>query len=194
MNLETQSTKPLAMDQVSALRILADNNQVFNAMAHVFAMRERTRGQITVSSLFASMEKEGYKYTKEEYAKVLSSLADIKLGRLEKNGAGKSVALKDIRYTLQSIGMASIAKKPDLTKYQPKKTYIKLPAVVPAPVPSAAPTPASPQKNPAEKKGMDKRVTRLEVRIGYKTFIYDNFPADRIQDVISQIDNIHEKT
>lgn len=106
---ETKFTKSI----VKAIADRAKSSDVFNAMCHVFALRERTRQQITVSSLTLKMEKEGFKYTAKDYARELQFLADLGLGKMElKNGVPK--VLSKITVNLQSIGKIAFGQAADL--------------------------------------------------------------------------------
>lgn len=114
-------------DLVAAVRQRAATSPAFNAMCHVFAMRERTRQQITLTSLYLTMEREGFKFKKEQYAKELEFMASLGLGKLETDKSGIT-ALKNIYVTLQSIGMAGISKKDSIEKFNLTPNFVKLPS------------------------------------------------------------------
>ncbi len=112
MKTTTQETK-FTKNIIRAIADRAKTSDVFNAMCHVFALRERTRQQITVSSLTLKMEKEGFKYTAKDYARELQFLADLGLGKMElKNGVPK--VLSKITVNLQSIGKIAFGQAADL--------------------------------------------------------------------------------
>lgn len=96
----------------------AENSKVFNAICHVFALRERTRQQVTIHSLSVTMQKEGFDFSRSDYMKELDFLASLNLGRIEKSRTGVIRALKDITVTLQSIGAVGVGKKAFLDKSQ----------------------------------------------------------------------------
>jgi len=89
---------------INRLKDEAKSNPVWNAVAHVFALRQRARHQVTVAALSQRMRAEGFDWTDEQYADVLKLLSQCGIGRLEIDGKGRPVAIKDIRLTLQSIG------------------------------------------------------------------------------------------
>lgn len=111
------------------LRERAEKSQVFNAMAHVFALRERTRQQITLTNLYQVMLKEGFKYSKSEYGEELQYMASLGIGKLEHDSKGRLRALKGIRVTLQSIGLAAAAKKDSLDRATLIPIFTELPVI-----------------------------------------------------------------
>ncbi len=98
------------------IRARAETSRTFAAMCKVFAERERTRRQITIHSLFITMTKAGYEFTRVEYMTELQFLADLGIGILELSRTGVLRALKSIDVTLQSIGLVGTGKKLVLEK------------------------------------------------------------------------------
>lgn len=125
-------------DIVACLRAEATKSPVFSALAHVFALRERTRSQITLSSLAASMKKEGFQYSRQDLEKALKFMASIGIGAIETDGRGRTRVLKGIKVTLQSVGLAAISKKDSLEKFTLANKFSKLPIVNAATPPSVA--------------------------------------------------------
>lgn len=113
---------------IQALQAQATKSPAFNAMCHVFAMRERTRQQVTIANLVMTMTKEGFKFTKQDYLEELKFLASIGIGNLAWNARNKITMLKNIKVTLQSIGMSGLAKASKLETIQIPPRFIKLPA------------------------------------------------------------------
>lgn len=111
---------------VDSLKDKASKSPAFSAMCTVFAIRERTRQQITMSSLIISMLREGFKYSRSEYEDALRFMSDLGLGTLVKDSKGKVRALKDIKTTLQSIGTAAISEG-KLKNFHPKVNFMKIP-------------------------------------------------------------------
>lgn len=167
---------------VERLRDYASKNPTFNAMAHSFAMRERTRQQITVHSISASMAKEGFNFSKREFQDALAFMASLKLGHLTTDHKGRITALKGIQMTLQSIGLASVSKKDSLARNTTVIPFVKLP--VPIETPKVVITDTLLKKPIKE--------TTLSIKIGYKTFNFDLFPEGRVQDLIDTIDRIYQ--
>lgn len=116
-------------DVVAMLRERANKSVAFNAMVHVFALRERTRQQITLANLFQVMLREGFRHTKLEYAKELEFMAALGIGKLEHDSKGRLRALKGIQVTLQSIGLAAAAKKDSLDRVTLIPTFTSLPII-----------------------------------------------------------------
>jgi len=99
---------------VHKLQERARMNKVFNSMAHVFAIRERTRRQLTVTSLYAQMKREKFIFSKNDYINELQLLATLSVVSLEKSSRGMIKALVDIKITLQSIGQAALGGKKEV--------------------------------------------------------------------------------
>lgn len=111
-----QTKRPMTSEVHTKLMTEAARNPVFMAVAQGFAIRERTRNQITIHSLTQKMTKEGFNYKREDYIKVLYFLHGLGFGSLKLSSRGKLLALKNIETTLQSIGMAAINGKEPLKK------------------------------------------------------------------------------
>lgn len=127
MNTQVEVKSP--KDTVLALRERATKSPVFSALAHTFAMRERTRQQIVLTTLFNTMVKEGFNFKKSEYAKELEFLAFLGIGKIDRDGKERTRALKGIKVTLQSVGMAAISKQDTLAKAHFSATFAKLPVI-----------------------------------------------------------------
>lgn len=115
-------------DLTKAIKVEAAKNPVFSAVCHIFALRERARQEITMSRLMYATAKEGYSFTKQQHADVLKFLASIGIGKLDIDARGNIKALRGIRVTLQSIGMAGVGDKVDLAKFEPS---VKFNSIVP---------------------------------------------------------------
>lgn len=111
---------------VTQIKQRAEQSPVFNAMVHWFAVRERTRQQITLAHLKQKMGKEGYTFAPEAYGEELVFMANLGIGKLEHDAKGRIKALKGIRLTLQSIGAAAIENK-KVVNSKPATQYAKLP-------------------------------------------------------------------
>lgn len=122
-NVQEQS-KDLAV--IQALRSRCESSKTFNSMCHVFALRERTRRQITLGSLQASMMKEGFKFTKQQYAEELKFMANLGIGKLVLNKKGSVVALSNVLVTLQSIGLAAMTGVKELAAFKPAAKFKSL--------------------------------------------------------------------
>lgn len=189
-NADKQTSKPLSPAQViDKLRTRASTDAVFHAVAEVFAMRERTRQQVTLQSLMATMLKEGYKFNKEQYTSVLAFMATLGLGTLERDNKGRIRALKGISITLQSIGLAAVSKKDNLAKNNIGTPFVKLPQ-----------EPKPKKEIPAEKvavvdNNLKKpiRETTLTIKAGYKTFNFELFPESGITALIELVDKVYQE-
>lgn len=131
--MEISTTVQTALVQPSktvlALREEAAKNPVFNAVAHIFAIRRRARQQVTIQRLQVAMTQEGFTFTRNQYENVIKFLASQNLGTLERNHKGRIRALKNIKVTLQSIGLAAIARKNTFDKFSVPNRFIKLPVL-----------------------------------------------------------------
>jgi hypothetical protein len=124
--METQ-TPAQPKDLIESLKARAADSKVFSAMAYAFAMRERTRQQVTVHNLKYSLGKEGYNFERDQFRKEIKFLASLGLGKLELDRKGRPAALKNIRYTLQSIGMAALSRTDKFKTFQPSPSFKPLP-------------------------------------------------------------------
>ncbi len=120
---------------VENLRMEASVDLAFNAVCTVFALRERARQQVTINSLMITMLKEGFKFSRPQYEKVLQFLASQGIGYLDYDMKGRMRALKGIKVTLQSIGMAALSKKDGLDTFTLAPMFSKLPVNPPVAVP-----------------------------------------------------------
>lgn len=113
----------------------AANNPASNAALHVFALRTRTRNRIDLNSLYARMKREGFtNFTRDDYVPLVKTMAKLGLGVIVQNRINRIVGIKDIKYTLQSLGAAAIGKVEQLQNYPVRSRFISL-------VPKAAPAP-----------------------------------------------------
>lgn len=126
----TQTTET-PKDTVSCLRQEAAKSQVLTSICHMFALRERSRNQVTVSSLMAAMTKEGFKHSRYEYVEALKALSRCDVGTLKHSKNNRVQALINIRYTLQSIGKAVVSKQSSVTKQVKANRYTKLSSEAP---------------------------------------------------------------
>lgn len=118
----------MSINKVSAkLKQEATQDIAFSAVCHVFALRKRTRQQVTMHNLKMVMDKEGFKFSKQEYEKTLLKLGDLGLGTIQRDNKGRVKALKGITYTLQSIGRAALAQTNRVDKAHVTPHFNKLP-------------------------------------------------------------------
>lgn len=146
-------TKVLTSKEVVAkLRDEASKNPTFNAVCHIFAMRERSRNRVTLNSLMATMKREGFvKFDKASYEGVLKLLADLNLGKLDYDIRGRLRSVKGIKVTLQSIGMSAVSKQDSLATVSEKDQPLKQPQLpkippFPSPFPNTPPAPKASSK------------------------------------------------
>lgn len=119
------STKQV--DLAAAIRAQAASSAIFKDVCTLFAVRQRSRSQVTVASLKASLMNEGFKVTRTQVINVLTFLAKYNVGRLKYDSKGV-IALTDIKVSLQSIGKAAI-EQGNIEKQKPQVKFVKLPAI-----------------------------------------------------------------
>lgn len=110
---------------IISLRDEAKKNQVFNALCHMFVLRKRTRGRLTVTRLKQAMDAEGFTFTRKDYESTLRFLGSLGLGQLSLSPRGKVKALNNLKFRLQSIGnhalgsakVAKLEKRQEVNKY-----------------------------------------------------------------------------
>lgn len=125
--MQTEISKTAPKSVITKLRDEASKNPIFKAVCQGFAIRDRTRAQVTIASLTQKMMKEGFNYSRKDYVSVLKVLADLGFGRLEMSARGKVKSLKDIKITLQSIGRAAVSDSTVLTRANFSNKFKELP-------------------------------------------------------------------
>lgn len=126
-----------AKDIIETLKQKASQNQATNDVLHAWAARERARQSVTVEALTHRMKREGFKHTREDYAEVLKTMADLGIGQLVKDSKGRISALKDVKTTLQSLGSAVVGTAANLKSFRARNRYRKMPHNQ-APAPAAS--------------------------------------------------------
>ncbi len=119
---------------IETLKTETSKDPVTSAVLHVFAARERARAQVTIPALVARMKEEGFLYAPGEYGKVLKLLASLGVGRLDTDSSGKVRALKDVKVTLQSIGMAALGQATVIEPISTRNKFQRIPVVHAAPI------------------------------------------------------------
>lgn len=113
-------------EAVEVLKKEVESNPAANAVFHVFALRRRTRAQITMHGLSQRMKLEGFEYRSDQYAHVLKLLAKLGLGKLEVDSKGRVRALKEVKATLQSIGVVACGDKSTVKVYNKRNKFMKV--------------------------------------------------------------------
>ncbi len=140
-----QILSKVSKDLVPALRKEAEGNKVFNAICLLFALRQRTRNQVTMASLRLLLAKEKFTFSRKETENCLIFLASLGIGRLVRTKDGQVEMLKDIQLTLQSIGQVALGKRDTMESFRPTPVYADIQAPVEAakPAPGIKPPPVS---------------------------------------------------
>lgn len=108
---------------IETLKKEIEKNETAKDVLYMWAMRQRTRGQVTVSALKLRMDKEGYKHSVEQYRSFLALLANLGVGTPEKRSNGQVNALKHVTYTLQSLGKAVLSQDARLKSYSQRASF-----------------------------------------------------------------------
>lgn len=119
---------------IETLKLETAKDPVTSAVLHMFAARERAREQVTIPALVNRMKEEGFLYAPGEYGRVLRLLAGLGVGRLDTDSSGKVRALKDVKVTLQSIGMAALGQGTTIDQLAKRNRYQRIPIVTAAPI------------------------------------------------------------
>lgn len=98
------------MDLIKELKTKASEDKTFNAVCHLFAIRERSRREVTAAAIRDSLNEEGFKASISDVERVLGMLAGLGLGTVKNDAKGRLRALTDVRIQLQSIGKAAIGE------------------------------------------------------------------------------------
>lgn len=132
------------MDNVQIVEVIrkeAKENKLADAVFHMWAVRDRARGTVTVGGLEQRMKAEGFNFDRADYAKFLRFLSGLNFGKLDES-SGKVRGLKEVKIKLQSIGQAAIGSKNTLDGWRARNRYKHLHTVADAkevPTPRAAP-------------------------------------------------------
>lgn len=192
MQTSTQTvTRPAAKNLISALREEAAKSPVFNSVCLVFSMRERTRQQITIPSLMVTMDKEKFSFSKEELGKVLRFLSSLGIGTLEYDRGGKVQALKNIKVTLQSIGLAALAKKEGLDKFHAQPQFQSLVANTASKAAPATKTVQLP--TPGTTDNTNRFPASLTVKIEGKPVVFDIPHGISLKDLSAVLQDLYKK-
>lgn len=169
----------------------AAKNPAANAALYVFALRKRTRHQVTLTSLVSRMKAEGFENFKaEDYAPLLKIMANAGFGKLATDAKGRVKGLKDINTTLQSIGAAAVSDVKGiamLDKASPRHRFGKLSVpTVKAPT-KAVEAPKAPVQ--VERRAVERPGIGITISINGKTLsvpVPSNFTADEIASLVSK--------
>lgn len=133
MNLTVQTET-----MIEKLKTRAQQDKLFNLVCQKFSNRQRARSRITISALYQTLGKDGYKFLKSDYEDIIKFLASTGAGNLHKSYTGRIDSLRNMKYTLQSIGQVALGNSTALVRFQ---AYTKLrprkqltPASVPGPM------------------------------------------------------------
>ena len=166
-------------DLIQKLKAAAAVDQVFNAACHLFAMRERSRREVTVASLTDSLNQEGFKASREAVEKVLGMMASFGIGHTVNDAKGQLRALKGIDVTLQSIGKTAIGNSViQKSKLKPQQAKLK----------RLQPTPGMPQtivkkSSKLSSKRTGAAVLKVTVELGKKKITFD-LPGNSFASII----------
>ena len=100
-------------DDVGAkLRGAVRSNPTFEAMCHIFDVRERTRRTLNVRSIATSLRHEGHSVSRADVVRCLRLLEAIGIGKILLTEQGQVDALTHIKYTLSAVSKAALSKQP----------------------------------------------------------------------------------
>lgn len=98
------------------------------AVCTIWASRERARSQVTVQTLLKSLHDNGFKnFDKQQVTGILMKLANLGLGKLYKDSKGRIRSLIDIKFTLQSIGLAVTGKQGAVAPFKQANKFVDAP-------------------------------------------------------------------
>lgn len=115
------------LEIVDSLKKEATVNPVANAVFHVFATRERARSVLTLQALQRRMKREQFTYPVSKYAELLKLMSSLGLGKLDIDPKGRIRSLKEIKASLQSIGMAACTDSKELKSNKQRARFITMP-------------------------------------------------------------------
>lgn len=110
-------------ERILELKKEAESNPAVMDVFKMFSGRERARGQVSLKALALRMKQNGYEYNEKDYDEILRLLAKYEFGDLEEDKKGRVKRLKNVKYTLQSIGKVVCSQNGKLEKYDKKAEY-----------------------------------------------------------------------
>jgi hypothetical protein len=114
------------VNTVIKLKKAAHTNGVFEAVLRMFAKRQRARADVTIGALAQRMKKEGHNFEPKDYEPVLKCLADLGFGRLECDKNGRIKALREVKTSLQSIGLVATSNATKLEHFNQRNKFESL--------------------------------------------------------------------
>lgn len=172
---------------IQTLAAETSKDPTLNAVLHMFAARDRARAQVTLQALAARMKEEGFSYEDAEYIRVLRLLAKLGVGRLETDSSGRVKALKDVKVTLQSIGLAGLGQLSRIEHLNKRNRFQKVgvnrPTIVkvsPEIKLEPAYAPHRPRIQPRPAPGEEWMILCVKLSTGeiYKTYVPKNITKD----------------
>lgn len=100
-------TMKIEQEAIQKLKNQTKNNAAADDVFYLLAIRERTRGTLTLGALSQKMRQEGFHHTNDEYREVLGALAGAGIGTAVVNRVGNCVGVKDIKVNLADLGVAA---------------------------------------------------------------------------------------
>lgn len=160
-NESMADNKPLFPNIVEKLQEEAKNRPVFSAVADMFMKRERSRHKFTLQALFQTMTTSERQFTKEDYANVLYFLGRIGVGTIDKDLDGNLRSLKNIRFTMQSIGAVALGHGDRLEMFGVRSSSIP-----PTPPKEAPRAPEQPKIDPFQTKASPTSIKFQKLKSG----------------------------
>jgi hypothetical protein len=127
LSQRSKNPSPAIGHLIKSLREEAAKNDVFEATCLTFATRDRARKQVTVTNLKLTLAANNYTFTRQQVSDVLKFLADLGIGKLILDSKGNIVSLVEIKYTLQTIGLAALGQAEKVHVFKPQQRLMKLP-------------------------------------------------------------------
>lgn len=167
---------------VEVLKKEAEKNQTFSLIFQALAKRERARHNLTISSLYQRMKKEGSKLNRTDYVDLITILYSYGVGELDYNKRGKVTGLKDIKISIPSLCRAITKTAPELVRiYKRRPTFETIPFKHPS-----VTTPS-----PQDKIDLENRVG-LDITLNNKRLyisIPKDFSSSDIANLVSKLQN-----
>lgn len=159
----------------TVLREVASRSKLAASVFYLFALRERSRSRLTVRNLMLRMKAEGFNFDKADYLQFFNLLAECNIGHIERSSRGQLKALRDINFTLQSVGKVAVGKAERLETFK-SRTHKR-----------AGPQPVPFRPGLTVQKPLSKEVlVRLMVTVDKKPWILD-LPKDYTEEDIAKI-------
>ena len=108
---------------IESLRSKVSQDKVAQDVMHVLSFRQKGRHCLTLHALNFRMHREGFTHPAERYRNVLKMIADAGFAKADLDKKGRIKGLKEIKYTLASLGKAVLQQEDKIKSYTQRNRF-----------------------------------------------------------------------